>query len=336
MAKLTTISLTDELRSKIDTYNKSNSEKIEISKLSRWAIKLFFASEGKFNDKNFDDIVQKLKDDVEDYRENNGENESKQLLKATIENLQEFLDLLGVKYSFENEEMSRKNKYSTKYWYDKGIILQTKNRIEEALVAYNHAIEIDSNNEYAWYNKGEVLEELMEFDDATDAYIQVSKINPNNADAWFSQGFLDFCEYQAYSSTINVLNKALKISPDHIPSLYYKGLALLELNQIEEAIECFLKVCDLEPEHLPAKYKVEKFLDETSQMPNALEKFDNLLEAFPDNIMILSFKGLYFYHKEQNYGKALNVYNQILTLDEKNQNASMYKENITKLLNIRI
>lgn len=336
MAKLTTISLTEELRREIDTYNKSNSEKIEISKLSRWAIKLFFASEGKFSDKNFDDIVQKLKNDVEDYSDNNGENESKELFKTTIEDLQEFLDLIGIKYSFENEEMSRKNRNSTKYWYDKGIILQTKNRIEEALVAYNHAIEIDQNNEYAWYNKGEVLEKLMEFDDAMDAYIQVSKINPNNADALVSQGLLDFCEYQAYSSTINVLNKALKISPEHIPSLYYKGLALLELNQIKEAIECFLKICDLEPEYLPAKYKVITFLDDISQIPNALEEFENLLEAFPDNIMILSFKGLYFYHKEQNYEKALDVYNQILTLDKKNQNASKYKDNITKLLNIRI
>ena len=247
MSKLTTISLTDELRSKIDKYNKSNSEKIEISKLSRWVIKLFFASEGKFNEKIFDDIVQKLKNDVEEYRENNGENESKELLKVTIENLQEFLDLLGIKYTFDNEEMSRKNRNSAKYWYDKGIILQTQNRIKEALVAYNHAIEIDPNNEYAWYNKGGVLEELMEFDDAVDAYIQVSKINPNNADAWFSQGFIDCCEYNAYLSAIEVLNKALKISPNHFPSLYYKGMALSELNRIEEAIDCYAKIIDIEP-----------------------------------------------------------------------------------------
>ena len=227
MAKLTTISLTDELRNKIDTYNKSNSEKIEISKLSRWAIKLFFASEGKFSDKNFDDIVQKLKNDVGNYRENNGENKPEELLKTTIENLQEFLDLLGIKYTFENEEVSRRNQNSTKYWYDKGLILQTQNRMEEALDAYNHAIEIDPNNEFAWYNKGNVLEEHMEFDDAMDAYIEVSKINPNNADAWFSQGFINCCEYKAYSSAINNFNQALKIVPNHVPALYYNGFALV-------------------------------------------------------------------------------------------------------------
>ena len=333
MSKLSTISLTDELRSKIDKYNKSNSEKIEISKLSRWVIKLFLNSEGKFNDKKFDDIVQKLKNDVEEYRENNGENESKELLKATIENLQEFLDLLGIKYTFENEEMSRKNRHSTKYWYDKGIILQTQNRIEEALVAYNHAIEIDPNNEYAWYNKGRVFEELKEFDDAVDAYIQVSKINPNNPDAWFSQGFIDFCEYQAYSSTINVLNRALKILPNHVPSLYYKGLALSELNQIEEAIDCYAKIIDIEPEFIPAEINMKRLLNEIYQMSDALEKLENLLESFPDNIIILTFKGRYFYHKEENYKKALNVFDRIIKLDEKNEEARSYKLSIPHLIN---
>ena len=333
MSKLTTISLTDELRSKIDKYNKSNSEKIEISKLSRWVIKLFFASEGKFNEKIFDDIVQKLKNDVEEYRENNGENESKELLKVTIENLQEFLDLLGIKYTFDNEEMSRKNRNSAKYWYDKGIILQTQNRIKEALVAYNHAIEIDPNNEYAWYNKGGVLEELMEFDDAVDAYIQVSKINPNNADAWFSQGFIDCCEYNAYLSAIEVLNKALKISPNHFPSLYYKGMALSELNRIEEAIDCYAKIIDIEPDYSPAENNMKRLLNEIYQMSDALEKFEKLLESYPDNVIILTFKGRYFYHKEEDYKKALGVFDRIIKLDEKNEEARSYKLSIPHLLN---
>ena len=335
MVKLTTISLTDELRNKIDTYNKSKSEKIEISKLSRWAIKLFLSSEGRFNDKKFDDIVQKLKNDVKDYRENAGENEYKQLLKTNIENLQEFLDLLGIKYTFENEDVSRRNKNSAKYWYDKGLIFQTQTQMEEALDAYNHAIEIDPNNEFAWYNKGSVLEELMEFYDAMDAYIQVSEINPNNADAWFSQGFIDCCEFKAYSSAINSLNHALKILPNHVPSLYYKGFALTKQNEIEEAIECFIEAYDLDPEYYLAKVDMQRLLDKIYQMSNALEKFNTLLESFPNNIPILSAKGLYFYHEKQNYEKALDIYNQIIALDEKNQNAIMYKENITQLLNIR-
>ena len=335
MSKLTTISLTDELRSKIDTYNKSNSEKIEISKLSRWAIKLFFASEGKLSDKKFDEMIEKLKIHVEIYQENHAENESEKLLKNTIEDLKDFLDLLGTKYTFENEDVCRKNKNSAKYWYDKGITFQTQNRMEEALDAYNHAIEIDPNNEYAWYNKGEVLEELWEFDDAIEAYIKVSDINPNNADAWFSQGFLDCCEHKAYSSAINTFNQALKILPNHIPSLYYKGFALSEQNQIEEAIECFLKACDLEPEHLIAKHDAEKLIDEICQTPNAPKILQNLLNNFPDNVIILTFMGRYFYHTEKNYEKALEVYEKILKIDEINQNAIMYKENIIQLLNIR-
>lgn len=334
MSKLTTISLTDELRSKIDKYNKSNFEKIEISKLSRWAIKLFFASEGKFSDKKFDEMIEKLKTHVEIYQENHIENESEYLLKNTIKDLKDFLDSLGIKYTFENGDVSRKNQNSAKYWYDMGIVFQTQNRMEDALDAYNHAIEIDPNNEYAWYNKGEVLEELWEFDDAIEAYIKVSDINPNNADAWFSQGFIDCCENKEYSSAINSFNQALKIFPSHIPSLYYKGLALSEQNQIEEAIKCFLKASDLEPEYIIAKHGAEKLLDEICQTTHAPKTLQNLLNNFPDNVIILTFIGRYFYHTEKNYEKALEMYEKILKIDEINQNARMYKENIIQLLNI--
>jgi len=333
MSQLTTISLTDELRNHINQYNESNSEKIEISKLCRWVIKLFLVSEGKFNEKKFNEIIQKLKNDVEKYRENNSENEYKDLLKAAIGDLQEFLDLLGIKYTFENEDMSRMNRNSTKYWYDKGIILQTQNRIEEALEAYNHAIEIDPNNEYAWYNKGEVLEELMDFDGAVDAYTKVSDINPNNADAWFSQGFIDCCEYNAYISAIEVLNKALKISPNHVPSLYYKGMALSDLNRIEEAIDCYAKIIDIEADHSIAKYDMKRLLDKIYQMSDGLEKFDKLLDTYPNNVIILNFKGRYFYHKKEDYNKALDVFDRIMELDEKNEEARSYKMSIPHLLN---
>lgn len=335
MTKLTTISLTDELRSKIDKYNKLNSEKIEISKLSRWAIKLFFASEGKFSDKKFDEMIEKLKTHVEIYQENHTENETEKLLKNTIEDLKGFLDSLGIKYIFENDGISRNNQNSAKYWYDKGITFQNKNRMEEALDAYNHAIEIEPNNEYSWYNKGEVLENLMEYDDAIEAYTKVTDINPNNADAWFSQGFLDCCEYKVYSSAINTFNQALKILPNHIPSLYYKGFALSEQNQTEEAIKCFLKAINLEPEYRIAKYDAEKLLDKICQTTHAPKTLQNLLNNFPDNVIILTFMGRHYYHTEKNYEKALEVYEKILKIDEINQDARMYKENIIQLLNIR-
>lgn len=332
MAKLTTISLGEELRSKIDKYNESNSEKIEVSKLSRWAINLFLASNGKFDAIKFDDVIKKLKNNVELCENHNDENDLRILLNDTIEDLQDFLNLLGIERKYESEEMNKMDKNSSKYWYDKGIILQSQNRMEDALDAYNKAIDIEPDNEYAWYNKGHVLEDLMEYDDALDAHIEVTRINPKNIDAWYSQAYIDLCEYENFDGAIRALNHALKINPNHVPSLDKMGVAYSELGKIEEAIASFAKIMFIDPNNDFAKYELTDLLGQISDMPDALDIYDRLLGTIPDNVDILAFKARLFYHKqqnkEQNSKTALEIYDKILKLDDKNKEARSFKENI--------
>ena len=332
MAKLTTISLGEELRSKIDKYNESNSEKIEVSKLSRWAINLFLASNGNFDAIKFDGTIKKLKTDVELCGDHNDENDLSNLLSRTIEDLQDFLNLLGIEWKYESEGVNKMNENSSKYWYDKGIILQSQNRVEDALDAYDKAIEIEPDNEYAWYNKGHVLEDLMEFDDAIDAYIEVTRINPKNIDAWYSQSCINVYEFDDFNGAIRALNHVLKINPNHVPSLHEIGLAFSELGKIEEAIASFAKVMFIDPNHHFAKFEMTDLLSQISDMPDALEVYDRLLETIPDNVDILVFKARLFYYKqqnkEQNNRKAFEIYDKILKLDDKNDEARRFKGNI--------
>ena len=332
MAKLTTISLGEELRSKIDKYNESNSEKIEVSKLSRWAINLFLASNGKFDAIKFDYVVKKLKNNVELCENHNDENDLRILLSDTIEDLQDFLNLLGIEWKYESEGMNKMDQNSSKYWYDKGIILQSQNMMEDALDAYNKAIEIEPDNEYAWYNKGHVLEDLMEYDDALDAHIEVTRINPKNIDAWYSQAGIELCEYENFGGAIRALNHVLKINPNHVPSLDKMGVAFSELGKIEEAIAYFAKIMFIDPNNDFAKYEMTGLLGQISDMPDALDVYDRLLETIPDNVDILAFKARLFYYKqqnkEQNDKKAFEIYDKILKLDDENDEARRFKENI--------
>ncbi len=61
-------------------------------------------------------------------------------------------------------------------------------KLDEAIKAFDKAIEIDAQYTYAWYNKGHVLELLDKFDEAIKAFDKAIEINPQYAKAWYNKG----------------------------------------------------------------------------------------------------------------------------------------------------
>jgi tetratricopeptide (TPR) repeat protein len=66
--------------------------------------------------------------------------------------------------------------------------LYNLNKYDEAIKAYDKAIEIDLRNSLAWYNKGDSLGRLNKSDEAKKAYDKANGINPNSPYAWNGNG----------------------------------------------------------------------------------------------------------------------------------------------------
>jgi tetratricopeptide (TPR) repeat protein len=64
-------------------------------------------------------------------------------------------------------------------WTNKGVDLYNQGKYDEAIQAYNKAIEIDPLDEVAWSNKGNALDDLGKHDEAIEAYDKAIEINPN-------------------------------------------------------------------------------------------------------------------------------------------------------------
>jgi tetratricopeptide (TPR) repeat protein len=72
-------------------------------------------------------------------------------------------------------------------WYSAGNEQAKNGDNEDALIAYDKALELDPNHVSAWNNKGIVLSRLRRFEEAIDCYDKAIEIDPKYANAWYNK-----------------------------------------------------------------------------------------------------------------------------------------------------
>ena len=72
-------------------------------------------------------------------------------------------------------------------WYDMGNARAKEGDNEDALIAYDKALEVDPNHVRAWNNKGIALSRLKRFEEAIGCYDKAIEIEPQYANAWYNK-----------------------------------------------------------------------------------------------------------------------------------------------------
>ena len=80
------------------------------------------------------------------------------------------------------------NPQNSAAWDNKGLALDHLNKLDEAIIAYNKAIELDSHNSKSWYGKGIALGKLGKSDEATAAFDKAIELNSLDSMAWNGKG----------------------------------------------------------------------------------------------------------------------------------------------------
>ena len=83
-------------------------------------------------------------------------------------------------------------------WYNKGAALHELGRLQEALDAYNKALEASPDNAKILLCKGIVLRSLFRYEEALDALNRSLEINPADAKTWYSKAelLMDLMQYR--------------------------------------------------------------------------------------------------------------------------------------------
>jgi tetratricopeptide (TPR) repeat protein len=147
------------------------------------------------------------------------------------------------------EDRKKKEHYA---FLQKGIAFYNQKNYEEALVAFEQAIQLDPKGNFAWYCKGVALNNLGRHEEAIKTNETAIQLNPKDATAWHHKG-VALSYLGRHEEAIKAYETAIQLDPKDAEAWHNKGSALSLLGRHEEALAAFKKVEELDPSDRDAK-----------------------------------------------------------------------------------
>ncbi len=129
-------------------------------------------------------------------------------------------------------------------WLEEALLLYNRKNFTEALVAYEHTIELDPDDAYAYVGKGLVLCNLEQYDTALTVFEHAIELDPDDTYAYIGKGQMLRMAGRSQES-LDIYQQVILVDPNDAEAYIGKGLALEQLHQpwdallaYEEAIIC--------------------------------------------------------------------------------------------------
>jgi serine/threonine protein kinase len=136
-------------------------------------------------------------------------------------------------------------------WLNEGNALHDSEHFEEALVAYERAVQLDPNFADAYDARGDAFSSLNRYQEAMDAFDQAIQLDPIYAHAFEGKGNLHY-NLQHYQEALVAYERALQLDSSSMTAYIGKGDALYYLNRFQEALLAYERAIQLDPTNAPA------------------------------------------------------------------------------------
>jgi tetratricopeptide (TPR) repeat protein len=137
------------------------------------------------------------------------------------------------------------------YYNTLGLLLEKKDRLNDAVAAYKRAIELDKNYPVSHYNLGLLYLRLGQ-PALAQAEIQESlRLRPQNATAWYNLGTTAINRGEN-EKAISALKKAVEIDPRYTGAWLNLGTAYANIGQYDSSIEAYRQALRVNPKYLAA------------------------------------------------------------------------------------
>ena len=129
---------------------------------------------------------------------------------------------------------------------DRAAQLLAKQHLQQAVAAYDEALELDSQCVVAWLNMGACLDQLGRPEDAIKSFDRAVKILPQMAGVWVMRATC-LSALGRHEDALRDLNKAIELDPYENSAWGNKGSCLNALHRTAEALPCLERALVLQP-----------------------------------------------------------------------------------------
>ena len=166
-------------------------------------------------------------------------------------------------------------------WNNRGVVLTRMQRYPEAIASYEQATTIRPTYPDAWNNRGVVLLELQKYPEAIGCYEQAIQAKPDYADAWNNRG-VAFSKMQEYEQAVISYNQALQIKNDYTDAWNNRGVALSKLEKYEAAIDSYDNAGKIRPDFYRIWYNKARCYALQGKIELAIENLKRALNLNPN------------------------------------------------------
>jgi len=179
-----------------------------------------------------------------------------------------------------------------------GTTLQQQGRHDEALNAFDKALQIKPEDPELWVNLGNSLIDMKRPAEAVLAYQRALELDPHNWNAAYRCGVL-FYESGGFEEALPLFNQCAQLRPKDAQTLHMRAATLRGLRRFEECLADNTQVHKLDPAHPLHCNNIGDALLWLGRHEEALKWFDKALKLQPDNVDALCNKAVWFRQNHQ-------------------------------------
>ncbi len=192
---------------------------------------------------------------------------------------------------------------------------------QDALTAYQNAINIRPNYGDIQVKIAEVLIQLEEYEKAKDAFLDYLHHHPNHIVSLNYVGYI-FENLGNYEYAAQYYEQVIAISKDNLYALNHLGLVYIQLNQLDNAEYVLRQALDLDPKcKSPDSKNLHNYLGlihlSREDIGEAIAEFRESIRLFPQDVWARK-QLASLYEENHRYFEAQLQYQQLLEIDPDN------------------
>lgn len=212
----------------------------------------------------------------------------------------------------------RKEPKNADLYYARSKVLLDKGKIKESLMDIQTAIDLDKKNVKYYVRKADILFATGETTLSFSALQDALKIDNKSTEAYLKTAELALL-LKDYDKTMFNVNEALKIDKINPTAYYLRGWTLKEKGDTIHAVQSYKKAIELKPDY-EQPFEELGLLYALKGDRLAIDYLNSTININPKNLNAMYALGL-FYQEHGMIQKALDTYQNILTIDPKHADA---------------